>query len=92
MIRRFRHKGLERLYAEGDARGVESRLVPRLERALAVLDRARRPADVALPGFRLHLLRGELDGCWSIAVSANWRLVFRFDDLGVYDVDLVDYH
>ena len=45
-----------------------------------------------LPGYGLHPLRGDLRGMWSISISGNWRITFRFDDGDVYDVDLVDYH
>jgi len=45
-----------------------------------------------LPGWRLHQLKGELKGVWSISVSANWRIVFRFEDGDALDVDLIDYH
>ena len=60
--------------------------------ALADLDDAGKPSDLDLPGYRLHRLRGELKGFWSISISANWRIVFRFEDGDVYDVDLIDYH
>jgi proteic killer suppression protein len=43
-------------------------------------------------GLRLHPLTGELKGFWSVTVSANWRIIFRFDDSDVVDVDLIDYH
>ena len=45
-----------------------------------------------VPGYRLHQLRGDRAGEWSIHVSANWRIVFRFDGENVCDVDLTDYH
>ncbi len=45
-----------------------------------------------LPGFRLHPLRGKLAGYWSVTVSANWRIVFRFEDGDVTEVDPIDYH
>jgi len=60
--------------------------------ALADLDDAVGPADVDLPGYRLHPLKGALDGFWSITVSANWRMTFRFESGDAHDVDLVDYH
>jgi proteic killer suppression protein len=44
-----------------------------------------------LPGFRLHPLKGDLAGYWSIIVSANWRIIFRFEHGDATDVDLVDY-
>lgn len=31
-------------------------------------------------------------GHWSIRVNANWRVVFRFLEHEVHDVDLIDYH
>jgi toxin HigB-1 len=61
-------------------------------RILAFLDRATRPQDMDLPGFRLHLLRGDLAGFWSGTVRANWRIVFRFEEGDATDVDLMDYH
>ena len=60
--------------------------------ALADLDDARRPSDLDLPGYRLHPLKGDLREFWSIAISGNWRIIFRFDDGDAYDVHLVDYH
>ena len=66
--------------------------VERIEVALADLDAARNPWDLAMPGYRLHRLRGDRKEFWSIRISANWRIVFRFDGGDVYDVDLIDYH
>ena len=45
-----------------------------------------------LPGYRLHALGGNMKGYWSIVISGNWRIVFRFEDGDAFDVDLVDYH
>jgi proteic killer suppression protein len=56
------------------------------------LDRSRRPDDMDLPGFRLHPLRGELAGHWAVSVSGNWRVMFRFENGNVVDVDYADYH
>ena len=59
---------------------------------LARLDEATRAQELNLPGFRLHSLKGDLAGYWSITVSANWRIIFRFEGANATDVDLVDYH
>ena len=64
----------------------------KVARILADLDSARMPQDMDFPGLRLHPLTGDLRGFWSVTVSANWRIIFRFDDANVVDVDLVDYH
>jgi proteic killer suppression protein len=92
MIRSFRHKGLKRLFEKGETQGVRTDQVQKLENILAVLNRARTADDMNLPGFRLHPLKGDLRGFWSVTVRANWRVIFRLREQDVYDVDLVDYH
>ena len=92
MILRFRHAGLRRLFEKGDGRRVSRELMPKVERVLARLDEATVPGDMNLPGFRLHRLKGDLADHWSVSVSGNWRIVFRFEGRDVTDVDLVDYH
>lgn len=92
VIQSFRHKALKRLYHQGDARGINPVLVGRIEDILAHLDNVTRPTDLDLPGFRLHPLKGELKGYWSLSVSGNWRIIFRIVAGDVYDIDLVDYH
>jgi proteic killer suppression protein len=92
MIRRFRHRGLRRLYEDDDRRGVNAEHIDKITRVLAFLTRAARPEDMNLPGFRLHPLKGELAGYWSVTIRANWRIIFRFEDGDVTDVDFLDYH
>lgn len=92
MIVRFRHKGLRLLYESGSRRRVPPDHVDKLKRILARLDVAMRPSNMDLPGFRLHPLKGDLAGYWSVRVSSNWRVVFRFENGHATDVDLVDYH
>ena len=92
MIRSFRHRGLKRLYERGDSSRVGADLADRVAVALADLDAARKPSDLDMPGYRLHPLRGDLKGFWSMSISGNWRIIFRFDDGDASHVDLVDYH
>lgn len=92
MIKRFRHRGLRRLYEDDDRSGINAEHADKIARILAQLKRSAKPADMDLPGFRLHPLKGELAGLWSVTISANWRVIFRFEDGDVTDVDLVDYH
>ena len=91
VIRSFRHRSLKRLWA-GDPSRVSAALRDRLENILSVLDAAVVPTDLDLPGYRLHGLKGELKGLWSVSVSGNWRVTFRIEDGNVFDVDLTDYH
>jgi len=66
--------------------------VAKIKRILARLDEATDIKHMALPGFDLHPLKGDLKGFWSVTVRANWRITFRFEKSNAYDVDLVDYH
>ena len=92
MIRSFRHRGLKRLYERDDASQIHAAYRKKITRILADLDSARAPRDMDFPGFRLHPLAGDLKGFWSVTVSGNWRVIFRFDDTDAVDVDFVDYH
>jgi len=44
------------------------------------------------PGNRLELLKGDLEGFYSIRVNDQWRVVFRWEGSNAYDVRLTDYH
>ena len=92
MIIGFRHKGLEQLFRTGSAKGVQAVHAARLKRILALLDVAIVPEDMNIPGYRLHPLTGTLQGHWSVRVSGNWRVVFRFAGSDVELVDYLDYH
>jgi proteic killer suppression protein len=92
MIQSIRHKGLKRLYGDDDARGVMAEHAEKLRDILARIDAARTIADLDIPGFRLHPLKGELKGLWAVTVRANWRVIFQFAEPNVFDVDYVDYH
>lgn len=92
MIQRFRHKGLERLFATGDTSGVNAQQAAKLRRMLTLLNSSADPSAMNLPGHRLHQLKGDRKGQWSATVSGNWRLVFEFVEGHATNVDLVDYH
>jgi toxin HigB-1 len=92
MIVGFRHKDLKLLYEKGDRRRVSAEFADKIERILARLDEATEPGNMNLPGFRLHPLKGDFAGYWSVSVSGNWRIIFRFDGVNARDVDLIDYH
>ena len=89
---RIRHKGVRQFVTTGSTAGVTKPLAAKLRRILSVLDQATQPSDLGNPAWNLHPLRGELTGHWSIRVTGNMRLVFRFDRGEAVDVDLVDYH
>lgn len=92
MIRTIKHRGLKRLFEQGDPSKVRADQLKRIRDVLAHLDRAVEWSDIDLPGYRLHRLKGNLKGHWSVTISGNWRITFRFEDGEALDVDLVDYH
>lgn len=92
MIVSFRHKGLKLLFEKGNRRRVLPDYADKIERILARLEEASEVGNMDLPGFRLHPLKGDLAGNWSVTVSGNWRIVFRFEGGHACDVDLIDYH
>ena len=92
MIRSIRHKGLKRLYEDDDPRGVVSQHAEKLRDILVRLDASANVADMDIPGFRLHPLKGELKGFWAVTVRANWRVIFRFAEGDALDIDYLDYH
>ena len=92
MIRSFKHRGLKRLYERDDRSGISADLIDAVERILTVLDAAATPQALNLPRYRLHPLKGDWKGFWSVTVQANWRIVFRFEGTDAFDVELTDYH
>lgn len=92
MIKSFRHKGLRRFFETGSTSGIRADHAKRLRLQLAALDTAQTIADVNIPGFKLHPLKGEMHGRWSISVSGNWRLTFEFRESNAYILDYEDYH
>jgi len=92
VIKSFRHKGLKRYYQKGDARALPPHMLPRLRMILADLDAAESPEEMDVPGYRLHELKGNLRGSYSVRVARNFRVTFRFEKTEPWDVDFVDYH
>jgi proteic killer suppression protein len=92
MITSFKHKGLRRFFETGTTSGIQANHAKRLRMQLAALDTALTIDDMDLPGFRLHRLKGESAGRWSITVNGNWRLTFEFLDGNATIVDYEDYH
>lgn len=89
----FRHKGLQRLFEQDDRSGVPPALARKLLDMLMAIDSATAIDELGVfPGWRLHALTGSLKGHWSLSVTGNRRLIFRFKRGNVLDLDLLDYH
>lgn len=92
MIQSFRHKGLRKFFESGSAAGIQPHHAKRLRMQLAALDTAQSIQDMNIPGFRLHPLKGEERGRWSVWVNGNWRLTFEFREGHAHVLDYEDYH
>jgi len=92
MIKRFRHKGVERFFRTGSKAGIQSQHAKRLRLQLGRLDASKSAEDMNLPGWKLHRLTGDLEGHWAVWVSVNWRLTFTFEGSDAVLVDYQDYH
>jgi proteic killer suppression protein len=94
-IRNFAHKGLKKLYAEDNAKGVPADTADKLRKMLAFLDDMEDAEELrSLPAWRVHTLTGDRHGTWSLSVTRNRRLTFRIDiaEKEICDVNLEDYH
>ncbi|MDE2407336.1 MAG: type II toxin-antitoxin system RelE/ParE family toxin [Xanthomonadaceae bacterium] len=92
MIRSFRHKGVEAFFRQGKTQGIQVKHASRLRLQLSMLDAASGPNDMAVPGWKLHPLKGDLADHWAVWVNANWRLTFTFINGDTELVDYQDYH
>ena len=92
MIASFIHKGLEHFYKTGKSSGIQAKHAKRLRLILTNLDQAEGPNDMDLPGLRLHELKGSRKNIWSVSVSGNWRVTFRFIGRDAEIVNYEDYH
>jgi proteic killer suppression protein len=92
MIKSFQHKGLRLYYETGGTKGIQAKHAEKLRMQLVALDTAFEIDDLDIPGYKLHPLKGDRKGTWSISVSGNWRLTFEFVDGNAYLLNYEDYH
>ena len=92
MIASFRHKGLKSYYEKGDTSKLPAQHIAKIRLILTRLDAVGMPEEMQVPGYNLHQLSGNLKGFWSVKVSGNYRIIFRFKGVNAYDVDYADYH
>jgi proteic killer suppression protein len=86
---------LGQLHGDGSARGVPAAMSDKLRKLLFALETAETLDQLSrFPGWRLHPLKGAMTGFWSLTVTGNWRLVFRYGEEKntASEIDLIDYH
>ena len=92
MIKSFAHKGLELFFYTDNTKGIQAKHAAKLRLILDLLDAASCASDMNFAGSYLHPLKGTLQEHWSVRVSGNWWLTFRFEDGNAYIVNYQDYH
>ena len=91
MIKSFRNKELSNLFA-GKLSKLDQKIQERLKRRLNALDAARATADVNLPGFDFHALKGFTPTRYTIHVNGPWCITLEFSEGDAYRVDFEQYH
>jgi toxin HigB-1 len=92
VIRNFRHKGLNELWALGRSGKIDAKLHARIKRRLSALDVAAAPEDLNVPGFDFHALRGPPPVRYTVHVNGPWCITFSFFGQDAADVDFEQYH
>jgi len=92
VIKSFDHKSLERFFYDGDKRGIQPAHSQKIADILDRLDASVSIRDINYPGSNLHKLQGKLERLWSVKVSGNWRITFKFMEGNAYVVEYRDYH
>lgn len=92
MIKSFRSKALKKFAEKGETRKLPVQNHDRVREILALLDAAKRPEELNIPGYFWHPLGDMAPGGWSMRVTGNWRITFDWDGEDAIDVDIMDYH
>lgn len=92
MIASISHKNIRSYFEEGNGAKLPHEQLSKISRILSALDAVSSENDIKALGSGIHKLSGDLKEFWSIKVSANYRIIFRFEDGDIYDVDYIDYH
>jgi toxin HigB-1 len=82
----------ENTFVSNSIRGIQSKHSNKLRMQLAMLNAAIDVEDMNKPGWNLHQLKGRKAGIWSMKVSGNWRVTFKFEDGDAFIVNYEDYH
>lgn len=94
MIKSFKNKHLKLLWQEGVGAKLPSDQIARIKEILDVIDSAEKaPHDFLMfKNWKIHPLKGNRKGIWSLTVKDNWRIVFRFENQNAHELDYLDYH
>ena len=94
MIKTFKHKGLKNYWTKDDSSKIPSEMVTKIRLLLDLLNDVEQvPQDLEpFRNLRIHPLKGDLKDFWSLDITGNYRLIFKFENKNVLDIDLLDTH
>jgi len=92
MIKSFKHKGLKKFFESGELKGIQAKHKTKLKLILDYLDALEDILDINIPSLKLHLLEPKKKSIYSVTISGNWRITFKFENNDVYIVNYLDYH
>ena len=90
MIKSFKHKRLEKFFLSGSMKGINPDHARKISMILLMLQRAKVPEDMNFVGSRLHKYTNS--NIWSVDVSGNYRILFKFENNDTYDINYQDPH
>ncbi|NLT50579.1 MAG: type II toxin-antitoxin system RelE/ParE family toxin [Ignavibacteria bacterium] len=93
MIKSFADKETEELYFTGKSKKMNQVIIKTALRKLDYLNAAVSIKDLKVPpGNRLEALKGDLKGKYSIRINDQYRIIFYFEDVNAFEVEIIDYH
>ena len=92
MIVSISHKGLRMYYEKGIGNKLPSEQLKKIALIFDALDAIVTENDIVCLGFGIHKLKGEYDGYWALTITGNYRIIFRYYEVDIYDIDYIDYH
>lgn len=92
MIVSISHKSLRQYFEDGNGSKLPHEQLSKIARVLTALDAVSSEDDIKALGSGIHKLAGNMKDFWSIKISANYRIVFRFEGGNIFDIDYLDYH
>lgn len=92
MIKTVKNKALRKYIFDGDKSKINPKHLTRINQVVSVLHSAKSINSIALPGMNLHSLKGELENYWSVSITGNYRLTFKFENGDIFELDYIDYH
>ena len=93
MIKTFADKETQQVFVKGKSKRLPPDLIRRAIRRLEYIHWATTLNDLKIPpSNRLHALKGDREGQYSISINDQWRICFQFIEGDAYDVEITDYH